>query len=410
MKALGFRLLPGLLIIVSILTFYRCADQLTGPEMEVTEQQSGLLKPDLPDVLIRVPDDWNGELVVFAHGYVSPNAPLEAWRSQLIIDGETGETLDDLVVNQGYAFAGTSFERNGLIIPEAVANLIELVGLFENQHGEPDVVYIAGASEGGLITALAVEQHPEVFDGGLATCGPIGNFRKQLHYFGDFNVVFNYYFPYVLVPFGGPPKPDGVNDTLIAAWEADDLGSPVGPKDAVVGALIANPGKTQKLLSVTRAPVGTGDQETVAETILGILFYNIVGTNNAIDVLDGKPFDNTRRWYSGTGSFWEDLRLNRGVERYAADAIALTEIEDNYQTAGALKVPLVTMHTTDDPIVPYWHEPMYTLKTFATRSALFHRNIPVYRYGHCNFTQEEILHAFEVLVRRVKIQRALASL
>ena len=74
------------------------------------------------------------------------------------------------------------------------------------------------------------------------------------------------------------------------------------------------------------------------------------------------------------------------------------EIEANYQTSGNLSVPLVTLHTTGDPIVPYWHEIGYEWKTGATGSSFLHVNIPIDRYGHCNFEAGEALYGFFILV------------
>jgi hypothetical protein len=58
------------------------------------------------------------------------------------------------------------------------------------------------------------------------------------------------------------------------------------------------------------------------------------------------------------------------------------------------------MHTTGDPVVPYWHEPLYTLK--ALPSGLLHTNLPVARYGHCAFKAEEALVALGLLVLKVE--------
>ena len=55
------------------------------------------------------------------------------------------------------------------------------------------------------------------------------------------------------------------------------------------------------------------------------------------------------------------------------------------------------MHTTGDPIVPYWHETLYNAKTLFGGSAFKHLNIPIDRYGHCAFTAQESLAAFAVL-------------
>jgi pimeloyl-ACP methyl ester carboxylesterase len=92
---------------------------------------------------------------------------------------------------------------------------VGLVNIFARQKGAPTMVYLIGASEGGIITALALEQYPDVFDGGLALCGPYGDFRKQIDYFGDFRVVFDYYFPDIL-----PGSPITIPTTLMDDWDS----------------------------------------------------------------------------------------------------------------------------------------------------------------------------------------------
>jgi len=60
-------------------------------------------------------------------------------------------------------------------------------------------------------------------------------------------------------------------------------------------------------------------------------------------------------------------------------------------------VPLITLHTTADDIVPFWHELLYLGKV-----DLFNRGrfipLPVGRYGHCNFMTNEVLTAFLLTV------------
>ena len=59
------------------------------------------------------------------------------------------------------------------------------------------------------------------------------------------------------------------------------------------------------------------------------------------------------------------------------------------------------MHNIGDPIVPYWHESLYTAKTLLGGTPLKHINIPIVRYGHCNFhSVKEALAAFAILVYR----------
>jgi hypothetical protein len=71
-----------------------------------------------------------------------------------------------------------------------------------------------------------------------------------------------------------------------------------------------------------------------------------------------------------------------------------------YQTSGRVTIPLVTMHTTGDDIIPFWHEILYQAKTKVTGRGSI-TQIPISRYGHCNFTGLEALAAFGLLVQQV---------
>ena len=73
----------------------------------------------------------------------------------------------------------------------------------------------------------------------------------------------------------------------------------------------------------------------------------------------------------------------------------------HYNTTGQLDGPLVTLHTTHDPIVPYWHEFFYEIKLFLTGSRLMRVNVPVYRFGHCQFTAAELVLGFALLIEEV---------
>ena len=74
---------------------------------------------------------------------------------------------------------------------------------------------MTGASEGGIVTALMAERHPELLTGALSACGPIGDFKKQTEYLGDFRVLFDYFFPNVL-----PPSPINIPPQVIANWQS----------------------------------------------------------------------------------------------------------------------------------------------------------------------------------------------
>jgi hypothetical protein len=87
------------------------------------------------------------------------------------------------------------------------------------------------------------------------------------------------------------------------------------------------------------------------------------------------------------------------VKRFRADSDAVDEMRDHYNTSGKLEIPLITMHTKRDQQIPYWHEIFYNLKTISKGSFLTdHFNIPIDRYGHCDFTLEEALGGFAMML------------
>lgn len=338
---------------------------------------------------ICLPEPWNGDLVAFAHGYESPLDPLEPADAEI-----EGTSVSEIVNQLGFGFASSSYRKNGLAVQEGIEDLVDAVSVFTETFGRPHRVYVVGVSEGGIVTALAVERMPETFAGGLAACGPIGDFRAQINYFGDFRVIFDYFFPGVI-----PGSPVSIPAEVQENWERVYV-------PAVKSAIAADPSAARQLLNVTRAPVDPLDPATVEATAVELLRYNVFGTNDAREVLGGQPYGNIRRFYFGSRN---DLKLNLGVRRFRADGAAVQEIESRYQTSGDLDSPVVTLHTTADRITPYWHEPLYRLKTLAQGSTVKHLNIPVLRYGHCSFEIPELLAGFAIVVLKASFHNLLAS-
>jgi hypothetical protein len=330
------------------------------------------------------PANWNGELIIYAHGYVSAFAPLA-------LPNEAAAYVP-LFTSLGYAFATTSYTENGLAIQSGIGSILDLRKRFVKEFGEPNYVYLTGGSEGGIITTLAIEQNPKLFSGGLSMCGPCGDFQRQVNYYADFRVLFDYYFPGVL-----PGDAINIPDNLIRDWETVYV-------PAIVQAISLNPFATYKLLNVAQAPYDPSDINTIGQTFLRVLWYDVFATRDAIAKLKGQPYDNSDRVYSGTGSPQEDALLNAQVDRFTADKHALKNIEKYYQTSGNMSVPLVKMHTTGDPVIPFWHLPLYQAKAMAQGTSALLSAIPVPRYGHCTFTEAEVVGAFALLVQKIKGQ------
>jgi pimeloyl-ACP methyl ester carboxylesterase len=328
---------------------------------------------------------WNGDLFVYAHGYVSPTEPVGIPEDQM---GLGGLSIDLIVNTLGYGFVTTSYSTNGLAVVPAMDDLLDVVDLFAAQVGTPDRIFLVGVSEGGLITSLSVEQHTEVYDGGLALCGPYGDFRYQVNYLGDFRAVFDYFFPGLM-----PGDPTDIPQWLMDTWD-HYYATTIQPEILDP----ANAGKVDQLLAVTGAAYDAANPATREETVARLLWYNVFATNDAINKLGGQPFDNLARVYKGSE---DDEQLNLGIQRVGADPAALAEIEAHYQTTGQLSVPVVTLHTTDDHLVPYWHALRYRGKTTHADNIALHEHRTSEGYGHCTFTLYEALNAFFQLVAMV---------
>jgi pimeloyl-ACP methyl ester carboxylesterase len=327
------------------------------------------------------PDSWNGDLVLFAHGYVAPQQDLEIPEEMA-----GGQPASPLVTGMGYAYATTSYRANGLVAADAVEDMVQLADTVDARYRpDPARRVVVGFSEGGLVATLSAERHADRFAGALSGCGPIGDFSAQLAYIDDFRVVFDYFYPGLL-----PGDALNIPDSVRERW--DGLYIP-----AIVVALAAKPDAARELLEVTGAPVAGTDLRSIAETTIGLLWYNVFGTADAQQRLGGQPFDNTDRVYSGSS---DDAALNAGVDRFRADPIALPGLA-RFATSGALSVPVVNLHTTGDPIVPFSQSALYVAKVQSAGSTSRFTQINVDRFGHCTFEAPELLGAFSRLWEQI---------
>lgn len=355
-----------------------CLLAVSAPGRSVTN-----VLPTGAKVMFCVPDrGWNGDLVVYAHGYTSTSEPLDF---QNLTFG--GVYLPELVQKLGFAFATTSYRQTGLTVLAGVDDVSDLVRLFPRYAlRKPRRVLLVGVSEGGIVTTLAVERHPELFTGGLAMCGPIGDFRRQIAYDADFRVLFDAYFP-GLIPGDAVHVPAEVRDHWYDQYEP-----------LVRSAIEAEPARALELLGVTRAAHVPGDFDTVESTFVGVLWYQVFGSEDVTMRLGGNPYGNMFRNYAGSTN---DAALNASVERFRAQPLAVANVAP-YQTSGRLVRPLVVLHTTGDEIIPYEHVPLYAVKAVREGSSTQLHVIPVARYGHCAFEFDEVLKAFALLLRETR--------
>jgi pimeloyl-ACP methyl ester carboxylesterase len=319
--------------------------------------------------LVCVPPVWNGQLVVYAPGYTAPQLPLGFYQ----LTTPDGVSIPELIGSFGFAFATTSYRQNGLAVLEGVEDVRELAVAFRAVHGPPLRTHITGVSYGSLVATLLAERYPAEFHSALAACGPIGSFRGQVNYIGDFRVLFDYFFPNTI-----PGSPIDVPPAVAAQWTTVYV-------PLITARLAANPARAVELLRVAHAAFNPADPSTVVRTTLNLLWYNVFGSRDATVKLGGNPFNNRGRLYFGSTN---DLRLNLLVRRFGS-APAAEAAMAAYETNGDLRIPLVTLHTTGDEIAPFAHELLYWPKVDTAARGQW-VPIPVARYGHCSFTATEI--------------------
>jgi pimeloyl-ACP methyl ester carboxylesterase len=328
-----------------------------------------------------VPGNWNGTLIVYVHGIVDPGNPVAVPTTQ-----DNFNVVRDAWLAQGYAIAASSFSENGFAVKSAVQRTHQLRGLFVSRVGLPQRTYLVGHSLGALAVAALAEWFPGVYDGAMPVCAPLAGGVPAIQYLGDARVAFDYFFPGV-VPGGAFSVPEGTAFTP---------GSPVFM--AVLGALTQGlfaPGQpTLQFASVARLPF-TSPGEIVMSGMSAVGF-SVRFTNDVLSRTAGQiPFDNINTVYTGSA---DDGALNAGIARFAATPHAETYFEHYYTPTGALQLPVLTLHTLWDPVVPFFNEAAFavTVANAGTSDRLVQRSIA--RYGHCAVIPAETLDGFAALV------------
>jgi pimeloyl-ACP methyl ester carboxylesterase len=352
-----------------------------------TTGASGTLPGSGALFLICIPPNFDpatGSLVVYAHGSVPPQAPLAIPQDEI----DNVSVAQIVTGSLGFAYATTSYRENGLVVVDAEKDLQRLVSKFTQLFGPVrGNTYAVGVSEGGLIATLATERHPQLFDGTLALCAPIGDFQREINYFDDFRLAFDFYFPTLGGLLGDPLHiPDATINQFNTTFAA------------ALTAALANPSNWPNfnaLLAASDIPLQLPDSSAtlVGQTILRLLAYNVLFTNQAQETLGGQPYDNV-----APVSYSRSIDGLSPIPSISADRSALAHLQAMYQTSGRLSSPLVTLFNVNDPIVPSFHETLYAAKVAAAGGSEFLvAQIPSTTFGHCLFSLQEVLAAFGAL-------------
>lgn len=329
---------------------------------------------------IEIPTRWNGELMLSAHGFVS-NAGQQGARLRVGIPA-----IREHLLEQGFAWAASSYRCNGYVPGIGLEDTMALVDLFTkfNDSKAPVRTYLTGTSMGGHVTLLGMHEFPTRFAGGLAMC-PAG---PEL-------------FDYFTAVGAAAEVITGVSFTDPAAVPRD-----VERMATVLGRPPDYTEKGRQLANVQIALSG-GPRPFAAEGLRSRFLQNISGA-----ALAGSRTPSNRAVTNQHYTYRIDdtlgltgEQLNRAVRRKAAD-MSVRGPEGPYDELipfdGRIERPVLTMHGTGDLFVPiHLQQTLNRAVAGAGRDSLLVQRI--YRVpGHCGFSVPEQSRAFDDLVRWVR--------
>jgi pimeloyl-ACP methyl ester carboxylesterase len=123
-------------------------------------QYTGTL--DDADFALRIPDAWNGMLVIICRGY--SNLPAMINPLLTILAGNP-------ILEQGFAVAASSYGSDGFCVQAGVDSTYELTMYVIDNYNVTGKVFLYGISMGGAIALLLGEKYPYVYSGVLDMYG-----------------------------------------------------------------------------------------------------------------------------------------------------------------------------------------------------------------------------------------------
>jgi hypothetical protein len=141
---------------------------------------------------VEVPSNWNGKLVMYAHGYAGEGNVLAV----------SNPSIRRYLIQNGYAWAASSYSKNFYDVRVGVEDTNALALEFNKiakangrELAAPSKIYITGHSMGGHITAAAIEDeayatanHKVRYNGAVPMCGVVGD-TELFDYFAGAQVT-----------------------------------------------------------------------------------------------------------------------------------------------------------------------------------------------------------------------------
>ncbi|EYB67798.1 hypothetical protein DEIPH_ctg032orf0041 [Deinococcus phoenicis] len=359
-------------------------------------QYAGIQGP--ASYLIEVPDNWNGTLVMYAHGYAGTGENLTV----------APPSIRQVLLDQGYAWAASSYSANYYDVRAGVEDTNALALAFgrltEGKYRPPDKYLIMGVSMGGHIAGAAVEKETLAterskvnYAAALPLCGVMDE-EYEFQWLGDYTTA-----AAQLAGLGARSYPQSDYQALLPDIKAalfSDTSGPVWQENAVQGTRLRELARRLtggdrpvfelgfRLGAYQNAVFSTGGSDG---TLNGVLNKNVYGNQ-----------DTVYRWTDGPSPTPAEVAFNAAILRVSADPNANAARRGGLRwlprVSGEFSVPVLTMHTLGDFYVPFAHQQKYRLAAQAHGNGdrLVQRAIRA--GGHCEFTGPEVVEAFSDLV------------
>ncbi len=349
---------------------------------------------------IRVPEVWNGTLLIFAHGYrdkadhpgeidnrnadVAPNAALEA-----------------PLLAQGFALAGSAYKDNGWAVEDAIQDTKNLALFFSANVAKPQRTIIVAASLGTFVGYKSMEQFNGIYDGALCLCsagaGATRLWDSGVPLYLAYDVVFGIPASWGTV---GEVRNDIDFDTEVLAKLVPELSNIANfPKFEFIRLVAKNPGRgiipppppaffpgwaitdfffvTEARAELQRRAGGPIVQNLDHE-------YTITAAERAYLAGIGLPGPVVDAWLA-------QMNARRNIE---AKPSARNYVRNNTDFNGKIKNPILSVHTIIDPLLVVANESAYAeLNASVNRQDLLFQTFIPGGIGHCAFTGPQILTA-----------------
>ena len=360
-------------------------------EMSTTSRWAGVLNGAA--YRVEVPANWNGKLVMYAHGYAGTGAAL----------GVSNPSIRRYLVQKGYAWAASSYGKNyydvraGVEDTNALANAFNTIAAANARTlAAPSKVYITGHSMGGHITAAAIEDEAAAtavnkvkYAGAVPMCGVMGD-AELFNQFAAMQVTAQALAGLPSYPFAKWPEISAqVTGALFTTF-------PSVPTAAGVTYLSV-------LQNITGGQRPMFTQGLQFGGTFGFAWGVFGGDGTVNGILSKNVLDTSAYTYTIDGDAAGSTALNAAVLKILPDADANRLRRDGLRwipaVNGDFKIPVVSIHTLGDLYVPFSMQQAYQKRVAAKGNSAWLVQRAIRGASHCDFTVAEQANAFDAMIK-----------